>query len=132
MKKAPPPQQLEFGLYLAGRGIRGAQLARPVDEALRDIEGVVAQAAVGESPQDSLEALEAAYPGLRPLLVHGRRGMSSAETESSRSAESKPSDDTGAAPGLPEIELEDGLVWARPLGHPRQMPEWYRPGSAPR
>ena len=131
MKKASPLQQLEFGLYLAGRGIRGAQFARPVDEALRDIEGMVAQAAVGESPQDSLEALEAVYPRLRPLLVHGRRGMSSAETESSRSAESKPSDDTGAAPGLPEIELEDGLVWARPLGHPRQMPEWYRPGSAP-
>ena len=131
MKKASLPQQLEFGLYLTGRGIRGAHFDRLVGGALREVEGKVAQGAAGESPQDSLEALEAIYPRLSALLVHARRGMGSAETEPTRSAKGEQSDDAGAVPGLPEIELEDGLVWARPVGRPRQMPEWYRPGSAP-
>jgi len=140
MLKASLPRQLEFGLYLTGRGIRGAQLDPLVREALRDVEGMAGQGAAAESPQDSLAALQGIYPRLKPLLVHSRREMGSADEEPPRRAArqvpqpenaARETEAENAAPGLPEIELEDGLVWARPLGRPRQMPEWYRPGSAP-
>lgn len=126
LSKASTLQQLELGLYLTGRGIPGAQLSRPVRQALSAVEQFVRLGASGSSPESSLEALKAAYPCLRPLLSPGSPGRAPATEKRSQRRQK-----AHQPPAPPEIQLEDDLVWLRPRGRPRQLPEWYRPGSAP-
>lgn len=128
LRRSSALQQLEIGIYLTGRGIVGARFGKAVSQALLDTASPIQRGADGDTSHESLNAMEAIYPRLRPLLppTGGRHG---AEQEPSRRRERTRAED--AASGVPEIELEEDLVWAHPRGQTRQMPDWYRPGSAP-
>jgi len=78
-----------------------------------------------------LEVMKAVYPRLARLLGHGRpESGERADEDAGRAAQTESGHQSGMA-GMPEIEPEQGLLWARPHGRPHPMPEWYRPGSAP-
>jgi hypothetical protein len=130
-------QQLEMGLYLDGRDLRGARLGPAIRAALDDSSDAIRRGASGAAPADSLEALEAIHPRLAPLLsgARGHKGKGDQETLGAEAGGRAPGTRAGGANPAsdtpPEIQLEDGLVAVRPLGRERQLPEWYRPGSAP-
>jgi hypothetical protein len=130
-------QQVEMGLYLDGRELRGARLVPAIRAALDDSAEAIRRGAGGKAPADSLEALEAIYPRLGPLLSGGPGHNGKVDQEAlAREAEgetrgTKAGEANPASEPLPEIQLEDGLVAVRFLGRERQLPEWYRPGSAP-
>jgi len=129
-------QQMEMGLYLEGRELHGARLSPAIRAALDDSSSAIRRGAEGEAPADSLEALEAIYPRLAPLLSGApgpkEKGHETLGTEADgRTPDTKAADADPASEPRPEIDLEEGLVAVRPLGRERQLPEWYRPGAAP-
>jgi hypothetical protein len=106
-----------------------------VSEALERVEAEVRAGAGGESAAESLRAMQRIYPSLAPLLPgaggaarHGRSQF--LDDESSEHAPREDASHAEAA-GAAEIEIEDGLVEVTPMGRQRELPEWYRPGSAP-
>ena len=134
LRRMPALAQVEHGLYLTGRGHEGIPLRSDVAEALTRAQRDVQAGACGESAADSLQAMRRIYPGLSRLLPRagGSPGQSGAqllerEPERQRSTGEREGGDTRP----PQIELEEGQIEVTPLGRQRELPEWYRPGSAP-
>jgi len=137
LRRMPALEQVEYGLYLIGRGHASIPLRAEVAEALARAEVQIYAGASAEIPADSLQAMRSIYPGLAELLPRGggegrRRGSRFLDDEEA-GERARPSGSTQAdeQPGPPQIEFEDGLVEVAPLGRQRELPEWYRPGSAP-
>ncbi|HET7009682.1 MAG TPA: hypothetical protein VFI11_02810 [Anaerolineales bacterium] len=132
--KGPVARQVDMGLYLAGRGITGARLSPPVRQALDDVSAEIRKGAAGQDARASLEAVERIYPRLARLLAgasaRGGKMHSAGEVEQLGEAETSGVRPSGAE-GPPQIDIQDGLVAVKPLGLRRELPEWYRPGSAP-
>jgi hypothetical protein len=127
-------QQLELGLYLLGRNIETAQFHPKVQSAMAPARSDIAVGAAGNSPRDSLQAMLTIYPHLAHLLASGREprpnepGLEglpagAAETDAAQSGDAR------GAP--PEIKMSDERVEVGLRGEQRELPEWYRPGSAP-
>jgi len=136
LQRAPRVQQIELGVYLGGRGIPGLQLSPPVRQALDDVSAEIRTGAGGATPEDSFESVERIYPRLAPLMStsSGRHGKGEAEAigpepPAEEAAGTRPEHVTPE--GSPEIEIDDGLFSVHPMGERRELPEWYRPGSAP-
>ncbi|HSR47821.1 MAG TPA: hypothetical protein VLL77_07505 [Anaerolineales bacterium] len=133
--KAPIALQVELGLYLEGKGMRAAGFPEPVRGALDAAVAQIRRGAGGDSPQDSLAAMIAIYPGLREFARETEARRDRHEPADASVPDAAP-DATSAAlgrdgEGVPIIETGDDLAWAAPLGQPREFPEWFRPGSAP-
>lgn len=137
LRRMLPLEQIEYGLYLTGRGEESLRLRADVAEALGQASTDVRVGACGESAADSLGAMRRIYPRLAPLLPQagestGRGGAQLLDDETGEPAHQRESPPVESEkPRLPQIEVEDGLVEVAPLGRQRELPEWYRPGSAP-
>ncbi len=137
LARMPVQVQVEYSLYLVGRGYDAGGASRDVTEAIEPIRGELLAGAWGESPAQSLRAMRAMYAALAPLLPRGKgaggrdgAGFLDEEQDEPR-AQKSGSDANRQGQGLPELELEEGVTEVSPLGRQREMPEWYRPGSAP-
>jgi hypothetical protein len=121
--------QLRLGLYLEGRGYRGAQYVERVRDVLETHAVDIRKGADGETPQVSLEAMRRIYPALLPLLRLGGSGRTVTESldDRDRKSTARPEGQMGA----PDIEMSDELVEVGLQGRPHQLPDWIRPGSAP-
>jgi hypothetical protein len=137
LRRMPALEQVEYGLYLTGRDHEGVPLRSDVAEALARAEVQIHAGASAETPADSLQAMRSIYPGLAELLPRGggegrRRGSRFLDDEGAgERARQSGSTPANEQLGPPQIEFEDGLVEVAPLGRQRELPEWYRPGSAP-
>jgi len=121
--------QLRLGLYLEGRGYSGAQYTEAVATVLEGLDDDIRRGSGGNTPQDSLDAMRRMYLALAPVLRIGTgdRRRDSGEADD----EAKGTERTEGKPGAPEIEVSDELVEVSLTGVRRELPEWYRPGSAP-
>lgn len=119
--------QVRLGLYLEGRGYRGAQYSEAVALGLDAVAEDVRLGAAGVTAEESLQAMRRIYPALARLL------RLTPGTSDDRAAEEKAESETGGVDrhGVPEIEVSDELVEVSLTGMRRELPEWYRPGSAP-
>lgn len=127
-------QQIEMGLYIEGRGVRNAVWDPYVRTALDGVSEIIRAGAGGPTPRASLEAMIEIYPAVAHLLrtehVPKARHQSlrtDTELEIADGANDAPAD---VADG-PEIETTDELVSVGLTGRKRELPEWFRPGSAP-
>ena len=122
--------QLRLGVYLEGRGIHGAQYVDRVREVLEAQADEIRRGADGADAQASLEAMRRIYPALLPLLRFG--GRRRAAEESVGADEAGVSQAQGESQGAArDIEMSDELVEVGLKGTSRELPEAYRPGSAP-
>ena len=121
--------QVRLGLYLEGRGLHGAQYAEAVALALGAAALDIRSGADGQTPWDSLEAVRRLYPALAALLrlAPGTAAAPPDPEDEDRGERSGP-DEAG---GAPELEIDEGLFEVSLSGLRRELPEWYRPGSAP-
>jgi len=137
LRLAPLFQQVEIGLYWMGKGRSLEALKEAVVATLRGCASWIAEAAQSEGAEASLAAMRAIYPEVAGLLRGApRRGPRRALEESASEAGAggqppRPGPEHEGDPGAPEIELSDDLATVGVLGRRREMPEWYRPGSAP-
>lgn len=127
-------QQIELGLYLQGRGIEGAQFSPTVVTLLDQTREAVRSAANSQQSADVLSATTEIYPILAPHLRGelssppplpiGRHGD---HDVGEQSGEVEPGHE-----GEPNIRAEeDELFGVGVLEANLQLPDWYRPGSAP-
>ncbi|MCJ7512187.1 MAG: hypothetical protein MUO23_04380, partial [Anaerolineales bacterium] len=137
LKRMPVLEQVEYGIYLTGRGLAAGHYRPDLATALEQVRLDLVAGAGGEGPASSLQAMRHLYPKLGPLLPQAGR---SSPQGGSDFLEDEPGERRGRNPaagpdpevhGPPQIELDDGLVEVTPLGWRRELPEWYRPGSAP-
>ncbi len=121
--------QVRLGLYLEGRGYRGAQYSERVRDVLETHAADIQSGAGGETAQDSLEAMRRIYPSLIPLLRLASSDRMGEEALDERAGEhpSRPEDQLGA----PDFEMSDDLVEVGLQGSLQEIPDWLRPGSAP-
>ncbi len=137
LRVAPLFQQVEIGLYWMGKGRSLEGLKETVVAELRECASWIAEAAQAEGAEASLAAMRAIYPEVAGLLRGApRRGSRRAlEDSSSEAGEGSqppwPAQTDEGDRGAPEIELSDDLASVGVLGRRRELPEWYRPGSAP-
>lgn len=127
-------QQLELGLYLVGRNIESAQFHPKVQAAFAPARAAIAEGAAGSSPRDSLRAMRAIYPHLAHMVAEGRESRRSEtrfEELPAGTAEANGADAADARGAPPDIEMSDERVDVGVRGERRELPEWYRPGSAP-
>lgn len=142
LKLMPVNAQIEMGLYLEGRGYRGAQFRHKVRAALEEVADAIAEGAGGGAPRASFEAMQRIYPVVGTLLRSERgRGRPSLDLQDERQAhrqnegeahERGPKAPQAQPPdAMPEIELTDETFTVGVMGRRREFPEWYHPGSAP-
>jgi len=137
LRRLPVLEQVEYGLYLTGRGHEGVPLRSDVAKALAQARAEVLAGASGETAADSLRAMRHIYPRLSSLLPgagrsSGRGGAQFVDDGAGEGAgQGQVQRDEQEARGAPQIEVEDGLIEVTALGRQRELPEWYRPGSAP-
>jgi hypothetical protein len=133
-------QQVEMGLYLEGRGIHGATWEPRVEEALNRMSQNIRKGASGTTPRASLDAMIEIYPEVAHLLraehVPHHRSTSvgiKKQLHAIDRGEDEASDknDQLKKLGNPEIERTDELVAVGLTGRQRELPEWFRPGTAP-
>jgi hypothetical protein len=133
-------QQVEMGLYLKGRGIPGPEWDTRVKEAFARTSKTIQNGAHGRTPRASLDAMIDIYPTVAPLL-RGEHVAQSQPISMDMSSKTHATDqgDHGTddlkeqleRSGSPDIETTDELVAAGLAGRQRELPEWFRPGSAP-
>jgi hypothetical protein len=126
--RLPPARQVDWGIYLAGRGISPGVFSIAVQDALDASADEIRRGAGGRTPEDSLQATHAIYPRVRHLL-RGETGPGGHR----RAQEPTSEHERGDPPRrheVPEIALP-GLVLAGDHPRRRSLPEWYRPGSLP-
>lgn len=138
-RRMPVLQQLELGLYLAGRGLPQARLSDPVLEALARAAPGVRSGADGAAASESLAAMLGCYAVLAAVLPPDRGGarpgrrppawMEQAGQGAGADADSLQSGAPGEGP--PELELSDERTSVGLRGERRRLDDWYRPGSAP-
>jgi hypothetical protein len=136
----PAARQLELGIYLVGRGDREARFADPIQQALDGIAPLVIEAAQAESPRAAFEAVQTIYPAVAHLL-RGTVGREAPHRLEDQPRQVPPDTQTARAgdqppehhpPGdVPEIDVTDDRVRVSALGRRSELPEWFRPGSAP-
>lgn len=121
--------QLRLGLYLEGRGYAGAQYTEAVAQVLETLSDDICQGAGGDTPQTSLDAIRRMYPALASLLrvTAGERRQDAGGADEP----AKTSERVDSEPGALEIEVGDERIEVGLTGERRELPEWYRPGSAP-
>ena len=137
VRLAPLPQQIELGLYSMGRGLGAEHFKEAVRVALLQAVPEIAKGAHAEDPEGSLAAMRTIYPHVATLL-RGTQRRRQLKTKEDPGARPGPEGRLDGSPdrgreegGLPEIELREDLATAGLLGQSRELPEWYRPGSAP-
>ena len=133
--------QIEMGLYLEGRRYRGVQFGPRVRAVLDAVGGEVREGASGHTPRASLDAMQAIYPAVAGLLEPARplhsapRPLQSerrrAELRMAQSGDEEARSRKGPAHKAPGIETSDEVVSIGVMGHRREFPEWFRPGTAP-
>jgi hypothetical protein len=137
LRLAPAVQQIEVGIYELGRGRMEQDLREPIREALRQAGGWIAEGASAPDADGSLAAMRRIYPHLSHLLRGTPQRGRAQETAEAGPRAQKEEPISGKGPdasepsGVPEIELGADLASAGLLGRRRELPEWYRPGSAP-
>jgi hypothetical protein len=133
-------QQVEMGLYLNGRGIPGPAWDTPVKDAFAQTSKSIQRGARGRTPRASLDAMIAIYPTVAPLLRGDHVAQSlpismdvASEFHATDQGDPKPDDlkEQLEKSGSPDIETTDELVITGLSGRQRELPEWFRPGSAP-
>jgi hypothetical protein len=134
-------QQVEMALYLEGRGRHVAAWDPRVARALVQVQEAIRSGAHGRSPRASLQAMIEIYPEVAGLLREEhilRRGSASlgsgAEFQEVDQATGEAEADIAnrmEKHGAPEIETTDELVAVGLTGRQRELPEWFRPGTAP-
>jgi hypothetical protein len=127
--------QLEIGLYLYGRQAPAGPLSSAVAEALEAAQPAILRAAQEDTPAASLAAMLQMYPLLAPLLAgdhtpHDRPDPRPA-TEADPAAAGQEGRDRRTAKALPHIDVNDEPGTVGVLGERHELPDWYRPGSAP-
>jgi hypothetical protein len=136
LRLAPLSQQLEIA-STEGRGRPTENLRDVVLAALRKSTSWIAEGAQSDRPEGSLAAMRAIYPEVAGLLRGaGRRGRRRATDDPSADTlperrPARPAQDPPTESGSPEIDIGDDLASASLLGRRRELPDWYRPGSAP-
>jgi hypothetical protein len=125
----PRYDQVRLGLYLEGRGLHGAQYVDAVALVLAAVAEDVRRGASGETAADSLEAMRRLYPALAALLRLAP-AIPAGHPEPEGEARQEPAGPDDKS-GVPEIEIDEGLVEVSLSGLHQELPEWYRPGSAP-
>jgi hypothetical protein len=122
-------QQIEMGLYLDGRDIRYAEWDPSIKDALVSVSELIRAGASGATPRASLEAMLEIYPQVAPFLREEHVPQQQRlQTEPNLSI-GDPTED--AAQRSPEVKTSDELVSVGLTGRKRELPEWFRPGSAP-
>jgi hypothetical protein len=135
--RMPVDRQIELGVYWRGRGEVGAQFCEVVSTALDQVKPWIDRGAGGDTGEASWAAMEHIYPALAGLLGGQRRrpgldaGQGRGHAASRLDQEASPPKEAGRAETLPEIAISDDRVEVGVLGRRRELPEWYRPGSAP-
>jgi Cobalamin biosynthesis protein CobT VWA domain len=127
-------QQLEMALYLFGRGQEWAEFHPKVRIALASSQETIVRGARGHHPSDSLSAMREIYPHLAHLVERGhasRPGHTDVDEARANAAATNGSQEGGASGAPPEIEMSDERVEVSVRGELHELPEWYRPGSAP-
>ena len=133
-------QQIELAMYIEGRGFQGAAWSPPIQECLNRIVDQIFQGATGPSPRSSLEAMVRIYPQIAHLLrgehVPQSRAAPILNDEIHQLSDIALSDQDRAAGAeidgsKPEIEMSDDLISVGLSGREKELPGWFRPGSAP-
>jgi hypothetical protein len=134
---APVFDQLEMGIYLLGRGRLEENVRAPIQEALRDAAPLITAGAGAQRPEGSLASMREIYLRISGLLRDvPRRGAARVTADAGQKPPSDPPRSGRGlqgeeADGVPEIDLGEDLASVDVLGRRREVPEWYRPGSAP-
>jgi hypothetical protein len=136
------PDQLELGIYYAGRNLHGAQFRARVRDVLDDLQEDIQRAASSATPRESYAAMLVIYPRIAPLL-HLMPGKPH-QSQHNKERLPEPADEEGSSPefielppgtppplGVPDFLESDELVELGVLGRRQEFPEWFRPGSAP-
>ncbi|MFV2045034.1 MAG: hypothetical protein ACC700_17580 [Anaerolineales bacterium] len=124
-------QQIEMGLYIEGRGVRNAVWDPAVRETLEHVSESIRAGARGPTPRASLEAMIESYPAVAHLIraEHVPKARhQSLQTDRDLLVMDR---SEGRAADSPERETTDELVSVGLTGRKRELPEWFRPGSAP-
>jgi hypothetical protein len=138
-RKMPFNAQLENGLYLEGRGYISAQYSHSVRLIIEQIRPVVRQAAAGESPWDTFQAMFAIYPSIAHLVnarrrtqqpEHSQQDSPKADKEAQRKEASELHREQPRG-GAPEIETSGEIGTVGVEERRKEFPEWFRPGSMP-
>lgn len=140
--RMPPTEQVELGVYMIGRGFLGAKYGEVVKEPLESATPIIQRGGQGDTPADSIQATLELYPYvghlLRGVRVRRKRRMPErsqpeAEREKAAPRPDRAQKDAEEQPeDLPEIELDESQLYEIGVaGRRRELPEWYRPGSAP-
>lgn len=121
-------RQVELGLFLYGRGYHNAQFGNNVHEALKLSADHINAGANGDSPRASFNAALSVYPFVAHLLraehVGHHKHPSDIDQERSQGH-----DDSRMGP--PEWDETGEAFEVSVMGRQSELPEWYKPGSAP-
>lgn len=126
-------RQIELGVYLQGRNIKGARFSQTVKDLLAKTRPSVRRAAESHRPEDVLAAVTEIYPLLAPHLRGETRSASpqpsdpagGSEMETDRNRQDPPAKD------VPQVYPEEELHSVGVISEGLPVPEWYLPGSAP-
>lgn len=121
-------RQVELGLFLFGRGYTHAEFGESVREALELASDHIQAGASGETPRASFNAALSIYPSVIHLLRADHVGQHKPARDADQEQDQHLDDPMD---GLPEWEETGELGEVTVLGRQRELPEWYKPGSAP-
>lgn len=127
-------EQCEIGLYLEGRGYRGARYADKVRQVLDEVAADIYEGAHGGSPNDSYQAMLRIFPVIADVLeLDAPWNPKQRERNASEQVDDNETEEGQGVPqgASPEFIEEDGLFSVPVQGERREFPEWFRPGSAP-
>ncbi len=137
------PDQLELGIYYAGRGLHGAQFRARVREVLEDLQEDIQRAAQQRHAARELRRHAADLPADRaPAAPDAGQAPPGAAQQGTPAGDQQKRkglrrNSSSCRPGrrprrVCRISMEsDELVELGVLGRRQEFPEWFRPGSAP-
>ena len=133
-------QQIELALYLEGRDYHGAAWSPTIQNSLHQIADQILEGSAGHTPRSSLEAMVQIYPQIAHLLrgehVPLVQAAPTLNPEARPYSDSTTADQDGSTeaeidPSRTEIKDSTDLIAVSLSGREQELPEWFRPGSAP-
>jgi hypothetical protein len=133
-------QQIELALYLEGRGYQGAAWSPNIQDSLEQIADQISEGTSGQTARSSLEAMVRIYPQIAHLLRGEHVPMTQAAAawnpESLQLSESTTTGQEHSTveeidPSRSKTDLDSALIAVGLSGREQELPEWFRPGSAP-